>query len=77
MLRMSTDIVTQKRAYDEWHARYPVDAEYDTPWHRWTQARVRLEAMFAGGLRTTDEPGLAAQQAAGEAEGGEERTLDV
>jgi ubiquinone/menaquinone biosynthesis C-methylase UbiE len=37
---MTTDTATAKQSYEKWHTRYPVDSDCDTPWHRWTQARL-------------------------------------
>lgn len=27
-------MITERKAYEDWHARYEVDSEADTPWHR-------------------------------------------
>lgn len=45
---MTIDIAAAKRSYDEWHERYAVDSECNTPWHKWTQARLDVAAQLDG-----------------------------
>src|SRR6266536_2070277 len=45
---MTADIETAKLSYDKWHEQYPVDSGCDTPWHRWTQARLDPAAHLNG-----------------------------
>jgi 2-polyprenyl-3-methyl-5-hydroxy-6-metoxy-1,4-benzoquinol methylase len=39
--------LSARQPYDEWHSRYPVDAEADTPWHRMIRAHISSEHDFA------------------------------
>jgi 2-polyprenyl-3-methyl-5-hydroxy-6-metoxy-1,4-benzoquinol methylase len=33
--------MTARSAYDDWHERYPVDADTDSPWHRMVKAHLQ------------------------------------
>jgi hypothetical protein len=37
-----------KQSYEDWHARYAVDAEAATPWHRLVKAHLSNSADLAG-----------------------------
>jgi 2-polyprenyl-3-methyl-5-hydroxy-6-metoxy-1,4-benzoquinol methylase len=37
-----------RTAYDDWHTRFPVDTDSDTPWHQMVKAYLRPERDLAG-----------------------------
>ena len=45
---MTDSPVESRGAYDDWHNRFPVDAESDTPWHQMVKAYLRPERDLAG-----------------------------
>jgi SAM-dependent methyltransferase len=40
--------MTARGAYDDWHDRYPVDAESDTPWHQLVKSHLEPSRDLAG-----------------------------